>query len=599
MNVIDRSTIDFQLFDVFEVDSFCGRGRFADHDRTSLEAVLNLAERISLDHLWPHAAKADMDEPYLENGQVRVLPEVIDALGVLRDAGFFSAHCDYDLGGMQLPVSVNHACNGMMKAANVSAHGFMSLTRATANLLAVHGTDEQKKRFMNPMYEGRFFGTMCLSEPEAGSSVGDLTTRANPAANGVYHVRGNKMWISAGDHDAAENIVHLVLARIDGAPAGPKGISLFAVPKFLVEDDGRLGSRNGITVAGLNHKMGYRGISNCLLNFGESTPATGYLVGRPNEGLACMFHMMNEARIGVGTGAAALASSGYQIARAYARERKQGRPLGRKDPSTGQVPLTAHPDVRRMLLQQKAYAEGGMALCTYAATLVDRAELSDSGEERGHLSDLLDILTPMVKAWPSEFGLRANEVAIQVLGGYGYTRDFPVERLYRDNRLNMIHEGTNGIQALDLLGRKSIQNGGRAWDALKTEIIVSVKPLDGAENLRRQAAEILRLLDLAEATIERAQDLTGTGKHEQAFAHATPFLWGLGHLVVGWLWLRMAETAIRMLKDSDAISEAEFCRGKLDACHYFFQHELPMAEAWLNIAGSEPDVLLGAEEAAL
>lgn len=596
MNIIDRRTLDFQLFDVFQADRFCGQGRFADHDRASFEAVLDLAERISTEHLWSHAAKADIEEPYIENGQVRILPEAIETLGVLREAGFFSAHCDYELGGMQLPLSVMHSCDAMMKGANVSTYSFMLLTQAAANLLSVHGTDDQKQRFMTPMYEGRFFGTMCLSEPEAGSSVGDLRTRATETEQGVYHLQGNKMWISAGDHDAAENIVHLVLARIEGAPPGPKGISLFAVPKFLVEDDGRLGDRNGVTVAGLNHKMGYRGISNCLLNFGERAPATGYLVGKPNQGLACMFHMMNEARIGVGSGAAALASVGYQVSREYARERQQGRLPGQKDPATAQVPLTAHPDIRRMLLQQKAYSEGGLALCTYAATLIDRAALSDDQAEKQKYADLLDILTPIVKAWPSEFGLRSNEVAIQILGGYGYTRDFPVERLYRDNRLNMIHEGTNGIQALDLLGRKSIQNSGRAWDALQAEILETADALKTDIDLAPLASELARLLESADQAIGRARACTSAGEPLQALAHATPFLWGLGHLVVGWLWLRMAATAAQARAGSP---EPEFHTGKLDACRYFFQHELPLAEAWLKIADADPDVLLEAEEAAL
>ena len=476
--LFNRSTIDFLLFEVLQIEASCGRGRYEDHDRESLTAVLDLAEKISVDHLWTHATKSDTDEPYLKEGQVHVLPEAIEALGVLKEAGFFSAHADYERGGMQLPVSVNNACNGMIKAGNVGTHGFMSLTRAAANLLNAHGTETQKKRLMQPMLDGEFFGTMCLSEPDVGSSLGDLRTQAEPNRDGTYSIKGNKMWISGGDHDAAGNIVHLVLARLPEAPKGVKGISLFAVPKFRVNDDGSAGEWNGVSVAGLNHKMGYRGISNCLLNFGETSPSIGTLVGEPHRGLIAMFHMMNEARISVGIGAAMLGAVGYHLSLAYAKERKQGRQLSEKNLDSAPVAIINHPDVRRMLIKQKAYVEGSIAVCLYAGSLVDRIEVADDKADVQRLSDLLSVLTPIVKAWPSEFALEANKLAIQVLGGAGYTRDFPLERLYRDNRLNLIHEGTNGIQALDLLGRKALMNDSRAFTALEAEIRATCESVD-------------------------------------------------------------------------------------------------------------------------
>ncbi len=591
-SIIDRRTIDFLLFDVLNVSGICGHGRFSDHDQESLSAVLDLAQKIAEEDLWPHSQKTDVEEPYLENGQVRILQEVKDAQGIFREAGFFSAHCDYELGGMQLPVSVNNACNGMFKGANVAAHSYMSLTRAAANLLEVHGNEEQKKLLMLPMLQGRYFGTMCLSEPDAGSSLSDLKTRAVQKEDGTFAITGNKMWISAGDHDASENIVHLVLARLPDAPAGVKGISLFAVPKVRVETDGSLGERNGVTVAGLNHKMGYRGVSNCLLNFGESKPAVGTMVGEPNRGLTAMFHMMNEARISVGIGAAMLGSVGYRIALDYAKERRQGRRFSEKEPTSKPVAIIEHPDVRRMLMKQKVYTEGAIALCLYAGMLVDRHAVANDEAERQRLTDLLDIVTPIVKAWPSEFGLEANKLAIQVLGGYGYTRDFPVEKLYRDNRLNMIHEGTNGIQALDLLGRKAIMNNGRAFDALVKEVQETAATAQGTD-YADYAETLLTLFGKAAAHAAATGKAIAQGKAEHSLALASPFLNGLGHLVVGWLWLRQAlaaDTAIPENKDID------FLQGKLAACRWFFEQEIPEAVTWLENAARSPDTLLGVPE---
>ncbi len=583
--LIDRATIDFLLFDLFQAEALCDTGLYDHHDRTSLNAALDLAQSLSQDHLWPHAALSDIQEPELVDGEVRILPDAKAALGHLREAGFFAAHAGLDHGGMQLPVVINHACNGMMKGANPATHAYMSLTRAAGNLLSVHGSEMQKRLFLGPMLEGRFFGTMCLSEPDAGSSLSDLRTRAHPRVDGAYEITGTKMWISGGDHDAAENIVHLVLARLPGQPPGVRGISLFAVPKYHVNEDGKVGGRNGVTVAGLNHKMGYRGTSNCLLNFGDDAPAIGTLVGHQNEGLAAMFHMMNEARISVGIGGAMLASVAYRYALGYAQERRQGRRLDTRDPNTPQVHLVDHPDVRRMLLRQKALSEGGLALCLYAGTLVDRRRLSTDPQDAERLDRLLDLLTPVVKAWPSEFGLEANRDAIQVLGGYGYTRDFPVERLYRDNRLNMIHEGTNGIQALDLLGRKVLGSGRGNLDILFAEVDHTVAGITSDNML----APMRKRLDAFEKQIAQAATVIDanidTAGKVRALGNATPFLNAFGHFVVAWLWLRSANASQR------ADVDAAFADGKRTACKYFFDYELPQAQAWLQTACTDASFL--------
>jgi alkylation response protein AidB-like acyl-CoA dehydrogenase len=596
MGLIDRETIDFLLFDVLGIAEVCGHGRYADHDRTSLGAVLDLAQRLSQETLWPIAALGDTREPTLADGVVSLPPEVNAALARLRDAGFFAAHADEAEGGMQLPVTVNHACNGMMKGANVGVHAYMSLTRAAGNLLRTHGTDAQKRLYLRPMLEGRFFGTMCLSEPDAGSSLADIRTRATPSGKGEYAITGSKMWISGGDHDAAENIVHLVLARLPDAPPGVSGISLFAVPRIRVNHDGTVGARNGVRVAGLNHKMGYRATSNCLLAFGEEEPALGTLVGQPHKGLAAMFHMMNEARISVGIGAAMLASVGYRYALGYARERLQGRLPGQRDPAKPPVPLAAHADVRRMLLRQKAFSEGGIALCLFAGTLVDRQVLTEDATEQDRLARLLDLLTPVVKAWPSEFGLEANRDAIQVLGGYGYSREFPVERLYRDNRLNMIHEGTNGIQALDLLGRKVLGKGAGNIDLLEAEIRKSIADAAGAAAYVAETEALLEAFDDVRRTVGAVAARIESEGRARGVAHASAFLNGFGHVVVGWLLLRSALTARRK---ADEQGEAPFLQGKHAACAFFFAHEMPVARAWLSVARAAPLAVSDTSDAAL
>ena len=588
-NVIDRETIDFILFDVLKAEMVCTQGRFAIHDRSSLSAVLDLAEKISSDHLWPHAELADSQEPRLVDGQVHILPAAIDALNVLRTAGFFAARADVELGGMQLPACVSNAIDGILKAGNPSTHPYLSLTRAAANLLTKFGDEQQKTLLRDPMLNGRFFGTMCLSEPNAGSSLVDIKTRAEPINDRRYSITGSKMWISGGDHDASENIVHLVLARVPGSPAGVKGISLFAVPKYRVLADGTCGEPNHVCVAGLNHKMGLRGISNCLLAFGEKGPCEGTLVGKQNEGLVAMFQMMNEARIAVGIGGAMIASAAYRFAVGYARERKQGRKLGDKKPSFDPVPIIEHPDVRRMLLRQKSYSEGAIALCLYAGQVVDRIEICVDELERRRLENVLDILTPIVKAWPSEFGLEANKLAMQVLGGYGYARDFPVERLYRDNRLNMIHEGTNGIQALDLLGRKATRNDGEAFDALCEEMRPAIRSATEVSELRPYARKLSALLDEARNWVTAVTKKLSEGNAEDALAFAYPFLNAMGHISVGWMWLLQAISAEYACRAAGFTNS--FHEGKRRACQYFFEVELPEAECWLRVSTCDPGLI--------
>jgi alkylation response protein AidB-like acyl-CoA dehydrogenase len=592
--VCSRRDLQFLLYEMLDAGALTERDRYAMHDRVSFDAVIDLAFRLADEQLQPHAAKADVDEPHVVNEKVVQIPETGAALEQLRHAGFFASTVNEELGGMQLPFTIGQACAALFKGANVSTTGYLLLTRAAANLLEVHGSEDQKRRYMIPMNEGRFFGTMCLSEPDVGSSLADIRTRATPRGDGTYAIKGNKMWISGGAQEISENIVQLVLAKLPDAPPGVKGISLFVVPKYRLDDDGNPGVWNNIELAGLNHKMGYRGITNCLLNFGENGESIGELVGAPHRGLIAMFHMMNEARIGVGLGATMSGYSGYLHALTYARERKQGRPLDDRDPTMLPIPIIEHPDVRRMLLQQKAYVEGGLALGLWCGMLVDNEKTAEDAEAQHHAKRLLDIITPVAKAWPSEFCLEANKLAIQVHGGYGYTRDFPVERLYRDNRLNPIHEGTQGIQGLDLLGRKAVMDDGACFDALSHEIDAMASEAEDAGFAEEALAVRDAWRDVGSA-LEATRVRLGEGQIAAALASATPFLNGFGHIVVTALWLRQAAIAGRALGNEVSTDDTAFYRGKIQAMRYMVAYELEPARGWLKTTAEGDATVLETE----
>ena len=589
---MSRRDIDFLLYEWLAVESLTERARFAEHSRDTFDAALDLSEQVATRHFAPHNKRNDSEEPQFDGERVIMHPEVAEALAVYAETGLIAAGMDESVGGMQLPNVLTTACQAYFQAANVGTCAYPFLTIANANLLVAHGSPEQVQTYVHPMVEGRFFGTMCLSEPQAGSSLADVATKAEPQPDGSYRLFGNKMWISGGDHELSENIIHLVLARIPGSPAGVKGLSLFIVPKFLVNDDGSTGDRNDVVLAGLNHKMGYRGTTNTLLNFGEGkhTPggspgAVGYLIGEQNRGLAYMFHMMNEARVGVGLGAVALGYTGYLQSLEYAKTRPQGRPLTERDPTTAQVPIIEHTDVRRMLLAQKAYVEGGLSLSLYCSRLLDEEMTNPDPDARAEAKRLLDILTPIAKSWPSQWCLEANSLAIQVHGGYGYTREYNVEQLYRDNRLNPIHEGTHGIQGLDLLGRKAVQDGGAALLLLLTKINETIDQAAAAGGVLADYAEELRTQSQALAATTAA--LWASGDPQVALANASLYLEAAGHVVVAWLWLSQLVTA------SD--KSGDFYEGKRAAGRYFFHYELPKASTQFAVLNSLDRTALDAQ----
>ncbi len=582
-NLLSRRDLDFLLFEWLRVDELTKRERFAEHSRETFAGVLDLCEQVATRYFAPHNKKGDAHEPSFDGTTVTLIPEVKQAWDAFARSDLISVSMDQALGGAQLPTTVAAAGMAWFSAANVSTSGYFMLTVANANLLAQSGSPGQIEAFVKPMLAGRFSGTMCLSETQAGSSLADIVTRAEPRDDGSYRLFGSKMWISGGDHELTENIVHLVLAKIPGGPPGTKGISLFIVPKFLVDADGAIGERNDVVLAGLNHKMGFRGITNTVLNFGEGAfrpggeaGAIGYLVGEPHRGITYMFRMMNEARLGVGMGAVALGYTGYLKSLQYARERPQGRPVTAKDLSSPQIPIVEHPDVKRMLLAQKSYVEGAMALELYCARLVDITHSAESEDERDSAMLLLDILTPVAKSWPSQWCLQANDLAIQVHGGYGYTREYDVEQHYRDNRLNPIHEGTHGIQSMDLLGRKVVQRGGASLAALGTAISQTVTE---ATSVGGELAELAAQLD---SSWQRLTSVTagmfGSGDIDAAMANSVIYMEAFGHIVIAWIWLEQLLAAHGQPGD--------FYDGKRQAGRFFFRYELPKTAPQLDLLES-------------
>ena len=571
---LSRRDLQFMLYELLDAGQLPQRERYQDHSRETFDDTLNLAYSLAEKYFAPHNREADLNEPHVVDGKVRLIPQVKEALEAFKKAGFFSAHHGYDLGGMQLPTVVAQAAHACFQAANVSTSAYPFLTIGNANLIAAFGSEAQKEKYLTPLLEGRWFGTMALSEPQAGSSLSDILTTATPQGDGTFKITGTKMWISGGEHELSENIVHLVLARIKDAPRGTRGISLFIVPRYKVNADGSVGTSNDVKLGGLLHKMGYRGTTSTVLNFGEDGQCVGELVGEPHRGLSYMFQMMNEARIGVGMGATALGYAGYLYSLEYAKTRPQGRPPGGKDPHAEPHMIVEHADVKRMLLMQKAYVEGAFALGLYAASLVDDQRTHPDEEKRQEAALLLDILTPIVKAWPSDYCLEANKQAIQVLGGYGYTREYPVEQYYRDNRLNPIHEGTNGIQALDLLGRKVTMQNGAAFQLLSREIEKTIEQARAEEATAVWAEQLETTLRLVQQT---TQDLVSGSQRvgaDLSLANAHAYLEMLGHTVVAWMWLRQALVAARALGSAKE-ADQDFYRGKLQACQFFFAWELP------------------------
>jgi alkylation response protein AidB-like acyl-CoA dehydrogenase len=586
--LIDLRNLQFMLKRVYPIAELCQYPRFANHSEATFDAILDVAHDLAVKKFLPHQRKADVHEPVLHAGSVSVIDEVKQALDAYAEAGFPAAYADEADGGMQLPFSVSLMCDALFASANNSTMGYAMLARGVANLLKAHGSAEQQAQFMQPILQGRFLGTMCLSEPQAGSSLGDIKTTATPHDDGSYRLQGAKMWISGGEHNMAENIIHLVLAKMPGAPPGVKGISLFIVPKYLIHKDGTLGEKNDVQCAGVNHKLGQRGIVNTFLKFGEQDRCVGYLVGKPHHGLSQMFHMMNEARIGVSVGAVMLGMAGYTYALRYANERLQGRHPDQKDPSSTPLPLIEHADIKRMLLQQRSYTEGAFALALFAARLVDTQTNAADEKDMQDANSLLELLTPILKAWSAEWCCKANDLAIQTLGGYGYTREYPVEQYYRDNRLNPIHEGANGIQAIDLLGRKVMFGNGHAFKLWQTQIQLCIDAAKQHSPLLEMAEMLALALVRATQCTERLTAAMQKGQVRLALANASYYLNMLGHISIAWMWLNQAMHAVERMAAKP--HEQAFYEGKVVTAEFFFRYELPVTQHWAELLNQLDDV---------
>jgi alkylation response protein AidB-like acyl-CoA dehydrogenase len=574
--ILSRRDLEFMLYEWLDVETLTHRPRFGDHSRETFDAVLTLCERLATEKFANHNRKADLDEAHLDGQTVQMVPEISAAVTAFTQAGLTAAGQSADLGGLQLPTVIEKAGLAWFLAANVATASLSFITTANANLLLAHGAPWMIDSYVRPMLQGRFFGTMCLTESHAGSSLAQLRTRAVPEADGTYRVFGSKMWISAGDHELGENIIHLVLARLPQAPEGVKGISLFLVPRKLLDAEGQPGERNDVAVAGLNHKMGQRGVPNCLLSFGEGVyrpggepGAVGWLVGKPHEGLAAMFHMMNEARVGVGLMATALGYTAYLHALDYARSRPQGYAPGPRSNLSKPSFIIEHTDVRRMLLAQKCYAEGALALNLYCARLIDEERTAPELEARDKAHLLLELLTPIAKSWPAQWCLEGCSLAIQVHGGYGYSREYAVEQFYRDNRINSIHEGTHGIHGLDLLGRKVSMADGAAFKVLVDAI---QRAIDASESVPRLSEFGRQLQAVLQRLIRVTLLLCEQREPQIRLANSTSYLEATGHLVIGWMWLEQMRAAAQ---------DTPFHRGKRQAGQYFFRWELPKADIQL------------------
>ena len=569
---------------------------YQDYDKEAFDMALDAAKQIGDQYLFPFYTAQDKNKAYYKDGVVYVHESMRPAIKAIAEGGWIAAHDIYDWNGQQMPLTLLNAGLAIFYAANanIACHPF--LTTGAANLIRTFGNEALNQTYIPNMYNGDWQGTMALTEPQAGSSLSDITTSATPVeGEAYYHIKGQKIYISGGDHNAVDNVVHLTLARIKGAPAGTKGISLFVVPKHRPTADGEL-EFNDVTTAGIYGKMGQKGYVAAHLMLGEGEDCQGYLVGEPHKGLKYMFQMMNEARIGTGLVSAGAASAAYYASLKYAHERPQGRHPSNKDVNQPQVLIIEHADVRRMLLLQKAVVEGSMALLLRCSHYAD-IEKSASGEtaENAHL--LLELLTPIAKSYPAEAGITSVSTGMQVLGGAGYTDDFPLEQYYRDIRVNAIYEGTTTIHGMDLLGRKVMMNNGKALILLMQEVKKTMEAAMEREGTRAFAQKLGQSVAQLHEITMKLIELAMKDRPEVFLADATLYLEYFGLNVMAWLWLEQALVADKALENLDSGSEYEFYMGKMQTTKYFFEYELVKAGSLRKRLMSEERVSLETDAA--
>ena len=575
--LIDDRDVELILDEVLDLERLLALPYFAEHDRQTCEMVIASARELAHGQLFPAYRALDAEPPRLVDGRVAVHPRMRTLYARMTELGLVAAPRPHAVGGAQLPLAVFSLATAYLMAGNLSAYGYLGLTQGAAHLLEVFGDDALRAAYMAPLYRGEWTGTMALTEPQAGSSLADITTTAEPTAAGHYLVRGAKIFISGGDHDLTDNIVHMTLARIRGAPAGMKGVSLFCIPRRRVEGGALVD--NDVAVTGLIHKIGWRGLPSLALAYGERGDCRGWLVGEAHQGIRYMFQMMNEARIMVGLNGVATASVAYHEAVAYARVRTQGRPLSAKDPAAPPIAIAGHPDVRRMLLRQKAIVEGGLVLLARVSCYADLAGHAADPAERERAGLLLDLLTPVAKSFPAERGFEANALAVQVHGGYGYSSEYLPEAWLRDQKLNSIHEGTTGIQALDLLGRRAVARGGAGLAALAAEIAAACARARSAGVDPAWIAAVERAIGAVGALTAELAGRGLAGSAEAMVLHATDYLDLFSTVVIAWQWLELAAIAREALAGplprGRASRDAGYYHAKLAAAQYWIRTELP------------------------
>ena len=584
-----KRDLQFQLFEVLDSESLTNYEYFQDHNRESFDMVLEAAEGIATKMMLPLLTEMDRKEPQLVDGKIRIHEGMKAIIKKMGEDGWVNAAFRYDEGGQQLPITFLNAAGFIFQAANYSSSIFSFMSGGSANLIRTFGSQELIDTFTPKMYSGKWQGTMALTEPDAGSSLSDISTSAEPTdVDGVYKLKGQKIYISAGDHDACENIIHLMLAKIKGGPIGAKGISLFVVPQKRIKNSELID--NDVVTAGIFHKMGYKGAPIAHLSIGSNDGAEGYLVGEPHKGLSYMFQLMNEARIGVGMNATAIGTAAYYASLAYAKERPQGRKISEKDPNKPQIPIINHADVKRMLLFQKSVVEGSLALNLYCSLLSDfiHVEVGDA-KERANL--LLDLLTPIAKSYPSEMCCLSTSAAVQVLGGAGYTTDFTVEQFYRDARIHPIHEGTTAIHGIDLLGRKITIHNGKSTQILFEEVNKTMAEASNQASLEPFVAKLQKSLSKAQQATGYLLGLAGEGETEKFLADSTLYLEMFGIITIAWQWLNQGIVAQQKLNDAHE-ADQNFYQGKLATLRYFYEYELVKVDSLVKRLQSTDNVTI-------
>ncbi|MCP4125031.1 MAG: acyl-CoA dehydrogenase [Bacteroidetes bacterium] len=588
-----REHLNFILFNVHKVQSLCTHPKFSDHNEELFHMVLDSADAFAKQKMYPLHMEMDSDEPYLKDGKIHVHPEMNRLTREFAEQGWISSTATYKEGGQQLPFTLAQAASFIMAAANYSAVAYPGLTQGASELIRLFGSEEQKSTYVPKMFGGSWQGTMAMTEPDAGSSLSDITTTAFRTNDDHFIIKGQKIFISCGDHDACDNVVHLMLARINGAAAGVKGISLFIVPQKRVTTDGSL-ENNDVLTAGLYHKLGYRGAPIAHLMMGENDNCYGFLVGEENQGLRYMFRMMNGARVGVGLHATSIASAAYYASLEYSKERKQGRNIANKDISLPQVPIIQHADVKRMLLFQKSIIEGSASLLMLCAMYEDLSFLGDEAT-REKYALMLDLLTPIAKTYPSEMGILSTSAALQIHGGYGYTRDFQAEKYFREIRIHTLHEGTTAMHGMDLLGRKVIMKNGQALMHLMQNVMTDIEKARQLEDLNDKAEKLYKQVkELQQLTMQLMMTAQKDGP-EVFLSDATLFLELFSIITIAWQWLKMNTVALEEMETADAC-KTTFLKSNLLTGDYYFEYELPKVAGLLVRLKSSNHLTVDAEE---